>query len=76
MILQSQRQYENPDTDVRVWVDAKLQGVRGAFTAVAWTEAELEENPCRRGKIRLPVFPGEEAKSDTDWALKLRSQSG
>ena len=33
-------------------VDPGLQGVRGAFTAVAWTEAELEETPCRRGMIR------------------------
>ncbi len=92
--LQSQRQYDNPYTDVQVWVDLKgpnfdkrcygfwdggstfrvrvlatapgrwtwrsgsnvadpgLQGVRGAFTAVAWTETELEKNPCRRGMIR------------------------
>ncbi len=92
--LQSQRQYENPYTDLQVWVDLKgpgfdkrcygfwdggstfrvrvlatapgrwtwdsgasvtdpgLQGVRGAFNAVAWTEAELKENPNRRGMIR------------------------
>ncbi len=92
--LQSQRQYENPYTDVRVWVDLKgpgfdrrcygfwdggstfrvrvlatkpgrwtwesgasaadpgLQGVRGEFTAVAWTEDELVANSCRRGMIR------------------------
>ena len=92
--LKSQRQYENPHTDVQVWVDLKgsdldkrcygfwdggstfrvrilatapghwtwesgasvadpgLRGVRGAFTAVPWTVAELEENPCRRGMIR------------------------
>ena len=28
------------------------------------------------GTIRLPLFPGGKAKSDTDWSLKLRSQSG
>jgi hypothetical protein len=92
--LTSQRQYENPYTEVQVWVDLKgpdfdrrcygfwdggstfrvrilatapgrwtwesgasvgdggLEGVRGAFTTVAWTEAEVEENPCRRGMIR------------------------
>ena len=32
--------------------DPGLQGVRGTFTAVAWTEAELEESVCRRGMIR------------------------
>ena len=36
----------------RAWRIPGLQGVRGEFTAVAWTEAELEENPCRRGMIR------------------------
>lgn len=92
--LQSQRQYENPYTDVQVWLDLKgpdfdkrcygfwdggrtfrvrilatapgrwtwesganvmdpdLRGVRGEFTAVPWTEAELEANPCRRGMIQ------------------------
>jgi hypothetical protein len=92
--LHSQRPYENPYTDVLVWVDLKgpnfdkrcygfwdggstfrvrilatapgrwtwesganvgdpgLQGVRGEFTAVPWTEAELAENPCRRGMVR------------------------
>ena len=32
--------------------DAGLAGKTGAFTAVAWTEAELNENPLRRGMIR------------------------
>lgn len=32
--------------------DAGLEGVRGEFTAVRWTESELAENPCRRGMIR------------------------
>lgn len=32
--------------------DPGLQGVRGEFTAVAWTEAELNQNACRRGMIR------------------------
>jgi len=92
--LQSQRAYENPYTDVQVWLDLQgpdfdrrcygfwdggstfrvrilatapgrwtwasganvpdpgLQGVRGEFTAVPWTEAELTENPCRRGMLR------------------------
>jgi len=92
--LRSQRQFENPYTDVQVWVDLKgpdfdkrcygfwdggdtfqvrilatapgrwtwesgasvtdpgLQGVRGEFTAIAWTEAELQANPCRRGMTR------------------------
>jgi hypothetical protein len=92
--LRSQQQYENPYTDVQVWVDLKgpgfdkrcygfwdggatyrvrilatapgrwtwesganvadpgLRGVRGDFTAAAWTAAELEANPCRRGMVR------------------------
>lgn len=92
--LQSERQYENPYTDVEVWVDLKgpgfsnrcygfwdgqttyrvrvlatapgrwtwqsgasvadagLAGVEGDFTAVNWTPAELDENPCRRGMIK------------------------
>lgn len=92
--LQSVQQYENPYTDVQVWVDLKgpdfdkrcygfwdggktfrvrilatapgrwtwesganvtdpgLQGVRGEFTAVAWTGAELEANRCRHGMLR------------------------
>jgi hypothetical protein len=32
--------------------DPGLHGVRGEFTAAAWTGAELEQNPCRRGMIR------------------------
>ncbi|MHB8899771.1 MAG: apiosidase-like domain-containing protein [Thermoguttaceae bacterium] len=32
--------------------DPGLQAVRGEFTAAAWTEAELDGNPCRRGMIR------------------------
>ena len=92
--LESQRSYENPYTDVEVWVDLRgpgfakrcygfwdggrtfrvrvlatspgrwtwesgasvadsgLQSVRGEFTAVRWSDAELEENPCRRGMIK------------------------
>jgi len=94
LTLQSQGQYENPYTDVQVWVDLKgpdfekrcygfwdggktfrvrilatapgrwtwesganvtdpgLQGLQGEFTAIAWTEAEVDANPCRRGMIR------------------------
>ena len=32
--------------------DSGLGGATGRFTAVAWTEAEKAENPCRRGMIR------------------------
>ena len=32
--------------------DSGLNGVTGDFTAVAWLEAEKQENPCRRGMIR------------------------
>ncbi|MCH5376432.1 MAG: DUF4038 domain-containing protein [Planctomycetes bacterium] len=32
--------------------DGGLRGLRGQFTAVAWTEAELAENACRRGMLR------------------------
>jgi len=32
--------------------DPGLDGRTGSFTAVAWTEAEKEANPCRRGMIR------------------------
>ncbi len=32
--------------------DPGLGGKNGAFTAIAWTEAELDENPLRRGMIR------------------------
>jgi len=86
--------YDNPYTEVVVWVDLKgpgfekrcygfwdggdtfrvrvtataagtwawtsgsqppdpgLQGHRGSFTAVDWTAAQKQENPCRRGMIR------------------------
>ena len=86
--LRSQLQYENPYTDVQVWVDLKgpglhkrcygfwdggstfrvrilatapghwtwesgasvldpgLQGLRGEFAAVTWTEAEMMHNPA------------------------------
>lgn len=86
--------FDNPYTDVEVWVDlrgpgfakrvfgfwdggdrfvvrivatrpgewgwesgsgvagAGLDGHRGTFTAAAWSDAELEENPCRRGFLR------------------------
>ena len=92
--LDSRRTYENPYTDVQVWVDlegpefskriygfwdggntfrvrivaptpgewiwrcgtsrsdAGLCGERGSLEAVAWTEAELKENTCRRGFLR------------------------
>jgi hypothetical protein len=92
--LDARRQYDNPFTDVTVWVDLKgpdfarrcygfwdggntyrvrvlatspgrwswesgadvadngLRGMRGEFTAVAWTEAQLADNPCRRGMIK------------------------
>lgn len=32
--------------------DSGLAGKSGAFTAIPWTEAELEQNPTRRGVIR------------------------
>ena len=32
--------------------DPGLRGRSGSFTAVAWTEAEMQENPTRRGMIR------------------------
>jgi hypothetical protein len=32
--------------------DAGLTGVKGEFTAVPWTTAELDKNPCRRGMIK------------------------
>ncbi len=92
--LHSEKTYQNPYTDVTVWVDlrgpgferrcygfwdggdtfrvrvmatapgtwswqsgsapgdAGLDGVRGNFTARSWSDAELRENPCRRGMIR------------------------
>jgi len=31
--------------------DSGLNGKRGDFTAIAWSQAEKEENPCRRGMI-------------------------
>ncbi len=33
-------------------VDPGLRGKRGSFTARAWSEKEILENPCRRGMIR------------------------
>jgi hypothetical protein len=32
--------------------DPGLSGAEGSFTAIPWTESELEENPLRRGMIR------------------------
>ena len=32
--------------------DAGLNNVSGSFTAVEWTDAEKEQNPCRRGFVR------------------------
>ena len=32
--------------------DAGLNGKRGEFKAVAWSKAELADNPCRRGMVR------------------------
>lgn len=32
--------------------DAGLNGKRGQFKAVAWSKAELADNPCRRGMVR------------------------
>ena len=32
--------------------DAGLNGATGGFTAIEWTEAEKDQNPCRRGFIR------------------------
>ena len=32
--------------------DPGLDGASGSFTAVDWTQAQKEENPCRRGMIR------------------------
>jgi len=32
--------------------DAGLSGKGGSFTAIAWTEAEKQENPLRRGFLR------------------------
>jgi len=92
--LQAQNRYDNPYTEVLVWVDLKgpgfekrcygfwdgadlfrvrvlatapgtwtwksgshpadpgLSGKTGAFTALAWTEAEKQQNACRRGFLR------------------------
>jgi hypothetical protein len=92
--LEARRTYDNPYTDVQVWVDLEGPGVtkrvygfwdggttyrvrvlaptpgvwawrcgssrsdpgmcgeRGHLEAVVWTEAELAENPCRRGFLR------------------------
>lgn len=32
--------------------DARVEGRHGSFTAVAWSQAELQENPLRRGFLR------------------------
>jgi hypothetical protein len=32
--------------------DPGLSGVKGGFQAIAWTEAEKAQNPCRRGLLR------------------------
>ncbi|MHC4557979.1 MAG: apiosidase-like domain-containing protein, partial [Planctomycetota bacterium] len=92
--LHAEKAYENPYTDVKVWVDLKgpgfeercygfwdggdtfrirvlgtapgtwnwrsgsqladpgLSGVCGNFTTTAWTETEINKNPCLRGMIR------------------------
>jgi hypothetical protein len=92
--LRAEKSYENPYTEVQVWVDLEgpdfrkrcygfwdggstfrvrvlatapgtwhytsgsnqddkgLNGVRVTFEAATWTEAEKQENPCRRGMIR------------------------
>ena len=92
--LHAEQQYENPYTEVEVWVDLEGLGFEkrcygfwdgddvfrvrvlavapglwkwssgsnqddpglnertGEFTAVAWSEAEKQDNPCRRGMIK------------------------
>ena len=92
--LNAKRSYENPYTEVEIWVDLKgpgfekrcygfwdggktfrvrvlatapgtwswrsgsnqrdsgLNGKTGSFTATAWSDAQLEKNPCRRGMIK------------------------
>ncbi len=92
--LHAEKHYENPYTEVEVWVDLEgpgfekrcygfwdgddvfrvrilavapglwkwssgsnqedqgLDGKTGEFTAVAWSEPEKRENPCRRGMIK------------------------
>ncbi len=92
--LYAKQNYDNPYTDVAVWVDLKgpnfnkrcygfwdgdnqfrvrilavssgtwswqsgsnqsddgLNGQKGSFTAIEWTEKEKRENPCRRGMIQ------------------------
>jgi len=32
--------------------DVGLNGITGSFSAIAWSEAERQENPCRRGMIK------------------------
>ncbi len=32
--------------------DTGLNGKKGSFEAIAWSEAEKEENPCRRGMVK------------------------
>lgn len=93
IVLKSECSYDNPYTDVTVWVDLKgpgfdkrvfgfwdggdvfkvrvtatapglwtytsgasvedagLVGKTGGFAALEWSEAEKEENPCRRGMV-------------------------
>ena len=92
--LYAEKQYENPYTQVEVWIDLEgpefkkrcygfwdgddvfrvrvlatapglwkwtsgsnqtdpgLNGNKGEFTAVAWSEDEKQANPCRRGMIK------------------------
>jgi len=92
--LKASKSYDNPYTEVEVWVDLKgpgfdrrcygfwdggqtfrarvlatrpgawtwrsgsiqsdvgLNGKTGTFAATAWSEAELDKNPCRRGMIK------------------------
>ncbi len=94
IILHAEKHYDNPYTEVEVWIDLKgpgfekrcygfwdgdnvfrlrvlaaapglwkwssgsnqsdpgLNGKKGEFTVVAWSETEKEANPCRRGMIR------------------------
>jgi len=35
--------------------DSGLNGITGSFTAIGWSEAEKEENPCRGGMIKASV---------------------
>ena len=58
--------------------DAGLCGKTGSFTAIAWSEAEKEENPCRRGMVvptenghALQYFDGTPVYllGDTEWSI-------